>query len=143
MMAAPDIAALIPHGGAMVLLDAIERWDDSVIACRARSHLAPANPLRRAGRLRAVAGIEYGLQAMALHGALTSGAAQPAGRLASLRGVAISVEWLDDPALGVLRVGACREWQEAGGLIYRFDIAAEDGRSLLSGQAVIALPRPA
>ncbi|MBV1800277.1 hypothetical protein [Siccirubricoccus sp. G192] len=90
----------------------------------------------------AVAGIEYGLQAAALHGALAAGEVpQPAGYLASLRGVALLAERLDDPALGALRVAARLERQEEGGLIYGFEIGSEAGRMLLSGRAAIALPR--
>ncbi|MBV1795604.1 phosphotransferase [Siccirubricoccus sp. G192] len=136
------IAGLVPHAGAMVLLDRVEAWDAAGITCFARSHLDAANPLRRAGRLGAVAGIEYGLQAAALHGALAAGEVpQPAGYLASLRGVALLAERLDDPALGALRVAARLERQEEGGLIYGFEIGSEAGRMLLSGRAAIALPR--
>ena len=50
-----QIAALIPHGGAMVLLDSIEDWGPAFIDARTLSHRDAANPLRRAGRLHAVA----------------------------------------------------------------------------------------
>ncbi len=138
------IADLVPHGGAMVLLDEVEAWDAQGIACRAGSHLDAANPLRSRGRLAALAGIEYGLQAAALHGALTRGGRpQPAGYLASLREVALLVERLDDASLGRLRIAARQERQEERGLIYSFDIRAEAGQPLLSGSAVIMLPLPA
>ena len=68
-----DIATLIPHTGAMVLLDRVEAWDTDGILCRARSHLDDDNPLRRDGRLAACCGLEYALQAAALHGALIAG----------------------------------------------------------------------
>jgi len=137
------IAALLPHGGAMVLLDLVVRWDASIIVCEARSHLDPTNPLRRAGRLSAVAGIEYGLQATAMHGALHGGGTpQPAGYLASLRDVVLHQPQLDDPSIGTLQVTASLERRENGGLLYNFDISAADGRQLISGRAAIALPRP-
>ena len=131
----------MPHAGAMVLLDRVERWDAEVVLCRARSHLDPANPLRHAGRLAALCGIEYGLQAAALHGALVAGMAQPAGYAASLRGVALHADRLDDAALGELLVEGRLEMQERFGMVYAFEVRGEAGRALVSGRASIALPR--
>jgi predicted hotdog family 3-hydroxylacyl-ACP dehydratase len=141
MLTRAQIAALIPHQGAMCLLDAALRWNATGIDCRATSHLDPANPLRLAGRLGIACGIEYGLQAAALHGALAEGSAQPPGYLAGLRDVAFGAERLDDPAHGPLAVSAELERREAAGLIYAFRIAAEDGRALVAGRATIMLRR--
>jgi predicted hotdog family 3-hydroxylacyl-ACP dehydratase len=136
-----DIAALVPHAGAMVLLDRVEAWDADGILCRAQSHLDTANPLRRDGRLAACCGLEYALQAAALHGALLAGgAAQRAGYVAALRGVTLEVGRLDMAAFGELRVIARLERQEAAGVIYALAIHAADGTPLLSGRATIALP---
>ena len=136
-----DIAALIPHAGAMVLLDRVEAWDADGILCRARSHLHAVNPLRRNGRLSACCGLEYALQAAALHGALLAGGvAQRAGYVAALRGVALRVERLDLAAFGELRVEARLERQEAAGIIYALAVEAADGTLLLSGRATVALP---
>ncbi len=126
----------------MVLLDAVVRWDAAGILCRAGSHLDPANPLRHAGRLSAVCGLEYALQAAALHGALRAGGvAQPAGYVAALRGVALLADRLDEPALGTLSVHAVLEAHEAFGMVYALDIRSESGTRLVSGRASIALPR--
>jgi predicted hotdog family 3-hydroxylacyl-ACP dehydratase len=139
----PDlpIAALLPHAGAMVLLARIEAWDAQAIRCLATSHLDPRNPLRRHGRLSALAGIEYGLQAAAAHGALTMAAAagQP-GYLASLRSVTLHATWMDDPAIARLVVTARLEHQEAHGVVYDFTVGGEAGEALVAGRAVIALP---
>lgn len=136
------LAALLPHAGRMVLLDRIERWDESSAICRTRSHLDPANPLRHGGRLAGLCGIEYGLQAAALHGALiANGAPQPAGYAASLRAVTITPDRLDDPALGELVVEARLEAQERFGVLYGFEIRSQAGAVLLSGRASVALPR--
>ena len=136
------IAALVPHSGDMVLLDRVVSWDVSGITCLTRSHLDPANPLRRAGRLAATCGIEYALQAAALHGALAAGGvAQPAGFLAALRDVTLYADRLDDPAIGDLHVHARLERHENGGLIYAFELRSQSNRLLLSGRAIIALPR--
>ncbi len=136
-----DIAALVPHAGAMVLLDRVEAWDACHILCRARSHLDGANPLRRDGRLATCCGIEYALQAAALHGALIAGGVvQRAGYVAALRAVALHVDRLDMASFGELRVGARLERQEATGIIYALEIQTADGTPLLSGRATIALP---
>ncbi len=85
----PEIAALIPHAGAMCLLDAVRFWDETTIVCTASSHHHPDNPLASHGTLDAVCGIEYAAQAMAVHGALTATAGRrpAAGYLASVREV--------------------------------------------------------
>jgi predicted hotdog family 3-hydroxylacyl-ACP dehydratase len=137
------IAALIPHSGRMVLLDRAVAWDDDFIACESRSHLDPANPLRRAGCLAMICGIEYALQAAALHGALIAGGvAQPNGLLAALRDITLNGDRLDDPAIGDLHVGARLERHENVGSIYALELRSQSGTLLISGRAMIAVPRP-
>lgn len=90
---------LIPHRGAMCLLDAVVDWNGERIHARAVSHRDPHNPLRADGRLHAVNLCEYGAQAMAVHGGLLaqreSNAAAP-GLLVSLREVKLYVGRLDE-----------------------------------------------
>ncbi len=125
----------------MILLDSIEHWDQGKIICRAHSHLDPANPLRRQGRLPAICALEYALQAAALHGALRAGGvAQAAGYVASLRDVRLATTQLDDPA--PLRVQAQLEAEEQFGMIYALIISTEAGTPLVTARASIALPRP-
>ncbi len=135
------ILALIPHQGAMCLLDTVADWSDRDILCRSASHLDAANPLRRDNRLAAVCGVEYGLQAAALHGALRGGAPQPAGYVAALRGLEFHIDRLDDAALGILGVTARLEQADAAGMIYSFCLASASGRRLLAGRGIVALPR--
>ena len=138
-MTRAEIAALIPHHGAMCLLDGVLGWSEDAIRCRATSHLDPANPLRRAGRLSMVCGVEYMLQAAALHGALRGGAPQPPGFLAALRLAAMAAGRLDDPAVGVLAVSARREHGDAAGLIYQLTLSSAHGDTLIEGRATIVL----
>ncbi len=138
-----DIAKLIPHAGAMCLLESVVSWSADAIRCRAVSHLHPDNPLRRAGRLAPVCGIEYALQAAALHGALRGGGPQPPGYLASLRMNSLVDGRLDDPDLGALLAAARCEHGDSTGLIYGIRLSAADGRILLDGRAAIILQRPA
>ncbi len=123
----------------MCLLDEVVAWDAREILCRSRTHMDPGNPLRREGRLGMICGIEYGLQAAALHGALRDGARRPPGYLAGLRDVAVAADRLDDPALGVLAIAATLELSERTGLIYGFRLASETGRTLIEGRATIML----
>ncbi len=133
------IARLIPHQGAMCLLDRVTACDTDSIACESDTHRDPANPLRRDGILPAVCGMEYALQAMALHGALTAGGvAQKPGYLSALRGVRIGAARLDSEARALCIV-ATLVAAEARGFIYRFDINGDAG-ALLSGRATIIIP---
>lgn len=133
-----QIRALIPHQGAMCLLEQVSRWDADSIDCLASSHRDEANPLRRDGLLPVSAGIEYAAQAMAVHGGLVEpGPAPRGGYLAILTNVAWSVARLDDCG-ETLRVHAERLAVIATGSQYAFRVY--DGeRLLLAGEAVIAL----
>jgi len=139
------IAARIPHQGAMCLLDSVLVFDAEHIVCEASSHTDPANPLRAAGRLAAVCGIEYAAQAMAAHGAAlqagAAGANRPAlGYLASVRKLAMHVERLDDIA-APLRIEASRAGADGARVLYLFTVSAA-GRSLLEGRAAVLLEVP-
>jgi predicted hotdog family 3-hydroxylacyl-ACP dehydratase len=133
-----EIARLIPHAGAMCLLDRATYRDETRILCGTERHRDVANPLRRAGMLPAVCGLEFAFQAMALHGALGAGVAQAVGFVTSLREVAFGAARLDDIP-GPLRVEAEALVAEAAGFIYRFEVSG-GGRVLLSGQAAVILP---
>lgn len=134
------IAALVPHAGSMCLLGRVLGWDAESIRCAATSHRDAGNPLRRDGTLPAVCGVEYALQAMAVHGALTGGEGpQPPGYLASLRNLTLGAARLDDVAED-LAVQARALAREARSFVYAFEVSG-GGRVLLSGQAAIILPQ--
>lgn len=133
------IAQLVPHHGSMCLLDRVLSWDTHNIQCETERHIMVRNPLRRDGCLPAICGVEFALQAMALHGALSAeGSPQRAGFVSSLRDIEIMVQRLDDITASLL-VMAQAVVAEANGFIYRFAISA-NGRDLLSGQAAVILP---
>ena len=135
----PEIARLIPHAGAMCLLDGVERWDDRHISCVSRTHRAADNPLRADGRLPAVCGVEYAAQAMAVHGGLVGKTAgRPrAGYLASLRNVVCRSDRLDNLA-GDLVVDAELLAGDGERVIYRFALRVGD-LEVMSGQAAVVL----
>jgi predicted hotdog family 3-hydroxylacyl-ACP dehydratase len=129
---------LIPHRGAMCLLDAVFAWDESRIHALAVSHRDSANPLRSDGVLRTVNLCEYGAQAMAIHGGLLAqrdGRAATPGLLVSLRDVKLHVARIDDLS-GDLDVHAEKlldggtSWQYA----FRVDHA---GQVLAEGRAAV------
>ncbi len=122
------------------MLDAVESWSEAGIRCRSARHHDPSNPLRRDGKLPAIAGAEFCLQAAALHGALLAGGAQPPGYVASLRAVSLAVDRLDDPLFAFLVVEATREAQQAFGMIYDLRLCADGGPVLLTARATIKLP---
>jgi predicted hotdog family 3-hydroxylacyl-ACP dehydratase len=133
---------LIPHKGAMCLLDAVAEHDATHIHAVSATHAGADNPLRADGRLHAVALCEYGAQAMALHGALLArergGRAQP-GYLVSLREVELHVEYVDDLP-GTLDVFAEQLLDAGGSLQYAFRVEHR-GNVLASGRAAV-LCRP-
>ena len=149
-----DIARRIPHQGSMCLLERVSAWDTQQIRCEASSHRDSNNPLRAHGRLGAACGIEYAAQAMAVHGALLAesgaGAASQGptlGYLASVRGVTLHVDRLDDLS-DALSIHAERLSGDSSTILYSFTVHA-GRRLLLGGRAAVildaqglALPQP-
>ena len=133
------IAALIPHAGAMCLLDGVQSWDGERIACISASHTDAANPLRVGQVLPALCGIEYAAQAMAVHGGLTAleGRRPRGGFLASLRDVQATRARLDDLP-HELEIQAVRLMGDAANVIYEFTIQS-GGQRVLSGRATVIL----
>ena len=137
-MARPKIEGLIPHAGRMCLLDELVDYGPERIQCRARTHLAPDNPLRVQGELASVCGIEYAAQAMALHGRLTRQAqTSRAGFLASVRDVVCHVARLDEIRADLV-IDAERLMGDEARVVYGFSLAA-GGTLLLTGRAAVIL----
>ena len=139
------IAARIPHSGRMCLLERMTAWSAEHIECTTRSHLALDNPLRSGGALLSPSAIEYAAQAMALHGNLSAGAgsagagsAPTPGFLASVRGVRLCVQRLDDVA-GDLRVSARKLAGDAHQAQYAFELHSPSGALLVDGRATVIL----
>lgn len=134
-----DIAAMIPHGGAMCLLDGVIDWDAKTIRCLSHSYREQSNPLRVDGQLPALCGIEYAAQAMAVHGGLAGvvGGKPRAGYLASLRDVVCSEESLDGRE-GQLIVDAEQLMGDESRVIYQFSVRV-GAVEVLSGRATVVL----
>ena len=128
---------LIPHAGAMFLIDSVLSFDERTICCATMSHRRPDNPLRIGGRLPAICGAEYGAQASAIHGPVASGGKQRPGRIVLLRDIVWTV-----PDLAVvecpLAVRAECLHRDAGSLAYAFSLAVQD-QEILRGECGIIL----
>jgi predicted hotdog family 3-hydroxylacyl-ACP dehydratase len=136
------IAALIPHQGAMCLLERVLEWDAERILLATATHRSPDNPLRSQGRLRALHLCEYGAQAMAVHGGLaaqTAGASAQPGLLVSLREVALRRDYIDDLP-GDLAVEARRLMESGESWQYTFAVRHE-GKLLAEGRAAVMARR--
>jgi predicted hotdog family 3-hydroxylacyl-ACP dehydratase len=125
MLDSDAIRGLVPHHGAMCLIDAVESWDASSIVCTTAQHRSCANPLAQEGRLSAVHAIEFAAQAMAIHGALVvpPHATPRMGLLLSVRDCRFHCDRLDQVA-GDLHVKAQRLAGTALMLIYGFSVSA-------------------
>jgi predicted hotdog family 3-hydroxylacyl-ACP dehydratase len=125
-----SLAALIPHTPPALVIEAVLAWDAGRITCQGRA--AAAHPFAVAGALAPLAAAEYGLQAAALHGALTAAGTARPGLLVRLRGLALP----QAPLRGAIEAWAERLASGAEGALYRFGVRAEAGE--LGGTAVIA-----
>jgi len=139
ILAREEIASLIPHAGAMCLLDRVLAWDSVRIRCESMRHRAEDNPLRENGRLGALCAIEFASQAMAVHGRLARlvGTRPRAGYLASLRAVACRCAWLDGFE-GALRIEAERLAGDEDQVLYAFSVGCGD-QVLVAGRAAVLL----
>ena len=128
----------------MRLIDRVVSHDDVRIVCESDSHLASDHPLAIDGVLSIACGLEYGAQAMAIHGALVSGSAPGPpesaarhGYLAAAFDLTWSVERLDRCA-APLTIEAVREFGSDNQVAYRFELSAA-GESIMWGRAAVVL----
>lgn len=138
MITAQALCELIPHAGPMCLIQELVSWDEERIVCRTRSHLSKDNPLRRDGRLNAIHAIEYGAQAIGLHGGLLARRhAEPArsGLLAGLRHIKLHRGRLDDSQASLL-IRAHRLLADSQNLLYAFTVHLEQ-TPVAEGRAAI------
>jgi len=143
MIVKTDWDSLIPHRGAMSLLDSVVDWDDTRVHLTAISHTHTDNPLRSDGRLRAVHLCEYGAQAMAVHGGLLAqreGKVAAPGLLVSLRSVRLHVARVDERP-GPLDVHAIKLLD--GGASWQYEFRVEHrGQVLAEGRAAVIHAAP-
>lgn len=137
-----QIAALIPHAGAMSLWDEVIGWDAAEVGLRTHRHRDPDHPLRSHGILRALHLCEYGAQAMAVHGGLRAAAAggvAAPGLLVALRNVQLHVARIDDLP-GAIECASQVLVDSDSGWQYGFRISHGD-TLLAQGRAAVVLQR--
>jgi predicted hotdog family 3-hydroxylacyl-ACP dehydratase len=145
-MLMPSIGTLLPHAGRMRLIDRIVSYDEQRIVCESDSHRAADHPLADDGVLSIICGLEYGAQAMAIHGALLTASSGPThagarhGYLVAASDLRWSAERLDRCA-APLTIEANSEFRSDNQVAYRFEIRAAD-TTLLSGRASVLLHAP-
>ena len=123
MLDKDDICNLIPHSGSMCLIDCLEHWDEDRVVCITNSHLDKDNPLKNGDLLPNSALIEYGAQAMAIHGALLAkelNEKMHEGYLAALRNIRFANNIKINSIKSELIITATRKLASQGNMIYDF-----------------------
>jgi predicted hotdog family 3-hydroxylacyl-ACP dehydratase len=140
-----ELCDLIPHAGSMCLLDCVLSWDESEIYCSAISHIDRSNPLRNCNRLASVHLLEYGAQAMAVHGGLMAresghtvltGMVLP-GYLAALHDVVLQQEFIDHIKTP-LKIHAQKIASSCDSSMYKFTITTKEDLLASARATVIA-----
>jgi predicted hotdog family 3-hydroxylacyl-ACP dehydratase len=127
--------ALIPHAGAMALLDKVIHWNETTLHAIGERLTSHEHPLRSLAGLHAVHLAEYGAQAAAIHRALLGKREMRAGRLVSLRGVQLAIEHVD-LSKGRLDVHVERLLADERGAHYAFEVE-QQGCQLASGRILV------
>ncbi len=136
-----DIEAIIPHAGGMCLLEQVISYTDEEIICRTQSHLDVNNPLKTDGKLSKMHLIEYGAQAIAVHGGLLdlsiSNGAPKLGYIASLK----LVKWGSfEPFTDFLEVTATAVMVNDMSKLYEFCVTDAELRNVCSARVMVIHP---
>lgn len=130
-----SIERMVPHAGAMCLIDTVTRWDPSRIECECAAPTS-GHPLAREGQVPAVAAAEYAAQATAVHGALLQDREPRAGMLAKL--VAVDLDTPCFPMGGAaIAVQAELVGRLDAGCLYTFHVSA-GGQPIARGRLMVA-----
>lgn len=138
MLQHEQICNLIPHAGDMCLLDVVQSWDEQTIICLSETHQRKSNPLRNNEILPMSSLIEYGAQAMAVHGGLLAeaeGKRMQAGYLAALR----DVHMANGDLFAIeneLVIEARRVTANGGNMIYMLRVTSAN-QELVRGRATV------
>lgn len=139
MIARAQIAALIPHGDSMCLLDEVVAWDENQIHCRSQLLASEGNPLWEGGQLECVLLLEYGAQAAAVHAGLLQsrlGEQRPA-YIGAVKDVELLAAIADNSS--ALDLHAQCLLSSSQGAIYEL-IAQQAGKILLRGRLILNQP---
>lgn len=130
------IADLVPHAGAMVLLDEVISYGAEHIHCRTQLQDLHQHPLAQSGVLPATALAELAGQAMAVHGSLIDSAARTprAGQLVALARLELHIDAINQ----ALMLDIHAQWLagDERGTAYEFQVKNGD-LLLAAGRATI------
>ncbi len=138
-MTKSDIAALIPHGDAMCVVDRVLNWDDKTLVAETEAHLQPEHPLYETHG-SSVLLVEYAAQAAAVHAALNHaglGAQRPA-YLGAMKNIKMHVPKLSED-LGVLTMNVTCVLSDNNGAIYELNVVAGQ-HHVIEGRLVLVQP---
>ena len=130
----------------MRLIDRVVAYDDERIVCESESHRAANHPLAHEDALSILCGLEYGAQAMAIHGALLAAGARTAsdaprhGYLVAASDLRWSIDRLDH-CDAPLTIEAISEFRSGNQVAYRFELRTSE-QAVLSGRASVVLASP-
>lgn len=133
------IAALIPHGESMCMLDEVIAWNDESIHCRSTNFANDNNPLFEQGQLNSVLLIEYGAQAAAVHAALLQsqlGVTRPA-YIGAVKDIELLTAMADNSA--PIDLHAYCLLNSSQGAIYEL-VAQQADQTLLRGRLILNQP---
>lgn len=137
MLDKTEIAERVPHDGTMCLIDKVLNWDQNMICCTTSSHHQIDNPLRNRGQLSAINLLEYGAQAMAIHGSLIHQHNEPfSGYLAAIRSATFTCEFIHKIQHDLI-ISAFSEMQSENGVIYTLNIQTDVNNALMEARAMV------
>ncbi len=138
-----DIETLIPHSGGMCLLEKIISYSSEEMICQTTSHLSDKNPLKENGSLSKMHLIEYGAQAVAVHGGLiekifSSDAEPKLGYIAVLK----SIKWGGgDFQTPLLEGKALLITENEASKLYEFEVRDAEQQSVCTGRVMVVHPQ--
>ncbi len=140
MLGAEAIAALLPHGAGMSMLDEVLSWDETSLHCRTESHLRTGNPMLADGATRSILLVEFAAQAAAVHAGLLQsklGEARPAyvGAMKNIEMPQHAVPHGGEP----LDITIAAEFVSPDGAIYHFAIKCGVA-PVISGRLILSQP---
>ena len=126
----------LPHAGKMSLLQSVTHADINCLTAKTKSHLDADNPLRIAGEIASINGVEYAAQAMAIHGSLLSDKPQ-AGYIATVRNIVLDIPFLPQ-SNSYLVIEVEQLMSDTNGFTYQFQIHCQE-QSIISGKITVFL----
>ena len=130
------IAELLPHAGAMVLIDRVGSYSVESILCFSNV-VEKENPLAVEGEVGIYSGVEYAAQAMALHSTLSSSGGKAEKGVVA---VVSKLEAYSDVLKGVIEVRAEKIDFTGDSSLYDFTVLSRD-QLVLSGRMLVLLQK--